>query len=269
MNKEFVVKGPKERNTFRNIVSVATVLYIVIPFIPIIIWSFSLRWNFPALVPEFSGRTWEYVFSQDDILRSLWISVVLSITVTFSSLIVGFPAGRALGLYDFKGKKLVELLMLLPAIIPPLAVVMGMQVIFIRAGLNGTFLGVVIVQLIPTMPYMVLNLQSVFRDYRIEYEQQARVLGANSLKTMVMVTIPKIFPGVVVACLYTFNVSWAQYLLTVMIGGANIRTLPTLLFSFLQSGDYGMAGTVSIVFIAPALIVLALSSKYLSGKQRG
>jgi putative spermidine/putrescine transport system permease protein len=267
MSEKVIVKGPKNNNKFRNIVSVATVLYIVLPFIPILIWSFALRWNFPNLLPEFSLRSWKYVFAQQEISNALGISLVLSLVVTFASLLIGFPAGRALGMYEFKGKRVVEVLMLLPAIIPVLAVVMGMQVIFIRLGLNGTFWGVVIVQLIPTMPYMVLNLQSVFRDYSIEIEQQARILGAGPLKTMVIVTIPKIFPGVVVACLYTFNVSWAQYLLTVMIGGASVRTLPTLLFSYLQSGDYAMAGTVSIVFIAPALMILALTSRYLSGKK--
>ncbi len=262
-----LAKGPVEKKTFRNIVSIATLLYVIVPFIPIIIWSFSLRWNYPDLVPEFSMRAWDYVATQNEIINSLGISLGISLTVTLISLIIGLPAGRALGLYRFRGKKLVEILMLLPAIIPMIAVVMGMQVIFIRLGLNGTFWGVVIVQLIPAMPYMVLNLQSVFQDYSIENEQQARILGAGPIRTMGVVTFPKLFPGIVVACLYTFNVSWAQYLLTVMIGGSSVRTLPTLLFSYLQNGDYAMAGAVSIIFIAPALIILALTSKFLSGKK--
>ena len=266
-NESLKGKGPAEKTVFRKIVSIATVLYIIIPFIPIIIWSFSLRWNYPDLAPELSLRTWKYVLTRREILNSLGISLLVSLTVTLLSLIIGLPAGRALGLHQFRGKKCVEILMLLPAIIPVLAVVMGMQVIFIRLGLSGTFWGVVIVQLIPAMPYMVLNLQSVFADYSIENEQQARVLGAGPLKTMFIVTLPKLFAGIVVACLYTFNVSWAQYILTVMIGGSSVRTLPTVLFTYLNSGDYAMAGTVSIIFIAPALVILALTSKFLSGKK--
>lgn len=255
----------KKSNLLRNLSIIAIVMGVFIPFLPIIIWSFSFRWAYPSVIPEFGMRAWEYLFTQKSILEALWISVLLSSVVTIISLAVGMPAARAIGMYRFKGRALVEMILTLPAIVPSLAVIMGLQVIFIKIGLINTFLGVVIVHLIPTMPYMIMYLSSTFEDYQVAYEQQAMVLGASPTTCIFRITIPIIWPGIVVAALYSFLVSWSQYLLTMMIGGPNVKTLPTVLFSFLGSGDYATSSAVSLVFILPALVMLGLSSKYLSG----
>ncbi len=260
-----MIKKLRKMSINRKLAVVAIVLGTFIPFLPIIIWSFSFRWAYPSLLPEFGLRAWEYIFTQGDIIESLFLSIGLSSIVTVASLAVGFPASRALGLYKFKGKRLCETILTLPAIVPGLAVLMGLQVIYIQIGLINTFWGVVIAHLIPTMPYMIMYLTSTFEDYQIAYEQQARTLGASPLKCIFIITIPIIWPGIVVAALYSFLVSWTQYLLTIMVGGPAVRTLPTILFAFLGSGDYPVSSAVALIFILPALLMLAFSSKYLSG----
>lgn len=255
----------KKSKLFRNLCILAIVLATFLPFVPIIVWSFSYRWAYPNLVPELGMRAWQYMFTQKEIIQSLFVSVGLSGTVTIVSLIVGFPASRALGLYEFRGKRLSETILTLPAIVPALGVLMGLQVIYIKIGLINTFWGVVIAHLIPTMPYMIMYLTSTFEDYQIAYEQQARTLGASPLRCILGITIPIIWPGIIVAALYSFLVSWSQYLLTIMVGGPAVKTLPTILFAFLGSGDYAVSSAVALIFILPALLMLALSSKYLSG----
>ncbi len=260
-----MMKKIRKMSLTRKLTVLAIVLGVFVPFLPIVIWSFSFRWAYPSLIPEFGLRAWEYIFTQSEIIESLFLSILLSSVVTIVSLIIGFPASRALGLYKFKGKRLCETVLTLPAIVPGLAVLMGLQVIYIKIGLINTFWGVVIAHLIPTMPYMIMYLTSTFEDYQIAFEYQARTLGCSRFKCIFLITIPIIWPGIVVAALYSFLVSWTQYLLTIMIGGPAIRTLPTLLFSFLSSGDYPVSSAVALIFILPALLMLVFSSKYLSG----
>lgn len=260
----------KERKGWRNFIVIMIFIAVFVPFIPIIVWSFSQRWAYPDILPQIGMRAWNYVFSQRIILGALWNSIWTSLIVTLVSLLIGLPAAKALGMMKFKGKGLVETLVTLPAIVPPLAVVMGLQIIFIKIGLINTPIGVIIVHLIPTMPYMVMYLQSTFQDYPPQYEEQARVLGANRIKTFAMITIPIILPGMVVAALYSFLVSWSQYLLTMMIGGPNVKTLPTVLFSLLSSGDNAVSAAVAIIFVLPAVLMLFMTSKFLTGsRQKG
>jgi putative spermidine/putrescine transport system permease protein len=116
------------------------------------------------------------------------------------------------------------------------------------------------------MPYMVLTLTSVFANYNPDYEGQARTLGARPLQILRHVTLPAIWPGLMVGSLFAFIISWSQYLFTLLIGGGQVITLPVLLFSFANSGDNAITAALSLVFIAPALLLFLFTSRYLTGR---
>lgn len=255
----------------RNIVLLGIVVGVLLPMIPQLIWSITHRWYFPALLPtEFSDRAWSYVANPNSkILKAFVNSLVIGVSVTVIGILIGVPAGRALGMYKFKGKGLVELIILAPTIVPPLAVTMGIQVIFIRLGLADRMIGVILVHLIPTLPYMIISLSGVFANYDPEFEEQARSLGANMFKTFFLITLPAVFPGIVTGSMFAFLISWSQYILTMLVGGGRVLTLPVLLFAFAGSGDNAITSALSIVFVLPAIIILFLTSKYLSGKSSG
>ena len=254
------------RVTFRWIGITGLLAFLVAPIVPLFVWSISFRWFYPAILPtEYSTRAWlEVITPHNDVLGVAWNTVLIALIVTLCSILLGVPAGRALGLYEFRGKRLVEWLILAPIIVPGLAVVLGIHVLFIRAGMHNSIPGVMLVHLVPTLPYMTLVMSGVFANYDTDFELQARSLGAGRLATQWYVTLPAIFPGVVVGALFAFIISWSQYVLTLLIGGGQVQTLPLLLFSFVRS-DPAIAGALSVVFILPAVLVLLLSSRYLSG----
>ncbi len=124
----------------------------------------------------------------------------------------------------------------------------------------------VLVHLTACVPYAVFVLWGVFEQYDPAFEEQARSLGATPVQVLRRVTIPFILPGVTVAALFAFLVSWTQYLGTLIIGGGRIITLPVLLFALMDSGDRPVAAAVSLIFVAPALGALILSARALSGR---
>jgi putative spermidine/putrescine transport system permease protein len=249
-------------------VGILIVLFILLPLLPLLIWSVGSRWFYPDLLPsEISTRAWSYVFSETSrAMEALWEGTAIALVATALSMIVSVPAGRALGLHTFRGKRLVQFLILAPTIVPVLAVAMGIHIAFIRYGLADSVLGVILVHLIPTTPYTVMVMSSVFSNYDPEYEEQARTLGAGPLRTFLFVTFPTIFPGLLVAGMFAFIISWGQYILTLLIGGGRVVTLPLLLFSFASSGDNSVTAALSVVYLVPALIILVITSKYLTGE---
>ena len=72
-------------------------------------------------------------------------------------------------------------MILAPIIVPGLAVVLGIHVLFIRAGLSNSIPGVILVHLVPTLPYMTLVMSGVFANYDTDFELQARSLGGEPL----------------------------------------------------------------------------------------
>lgn len=253
---------------FRTGIILLVIVLLTLPFAAFAVNSLAERWFYPQLIPQhWSLDAWERVFSaRSDVLPALCNSTVIAIGVTLIALMIGYPAARALGLYDFRGKRLVELLIFLPTMIPPLAVGMGLSINFLRLGLGGTLIGVGLAHLVPVLPYVILTLAGVFANYDPEYEEQARSLGASPLRCFRYITLPAIFPGLVVAGLFAFLISWSQYILTFLIGGGRIITAPVLLFSSATGGNNAHIAAQSLIFIGPAVLILLLTSRYLSGE---
>ena len=254
--------------SIRVITGAMLVTWLVLPLIPLAIWSFSRSWFFPDLLPSaWSTQAWDYALSDtSQVMDSLGITIVISLGATALSVLAGVPAGRALGLYNFRGKQLVELMILAPTIVPGIAVVLGIHVIFIAMGLTNTVAGVILVHLIPTLPYMVLVMAGIFSNFDPDIEDQARSLGATPLKTFWYITLPAIMPGVIVGALFAFLVSWSQYILTLLIGGGRVVTLPLLLFNFATSGRNDVTGAISMIYILPGIVILVLTARHLSGR---
>jgi putative spermidine/putrescine transport system permease protein len=110
---------------------------------------------------------------------------------------------------------------------------------------------------------MVIVMASVFANYGTALEDTARTLGASPVQTFIHITVPGIFPGLLVATMFTFLISWGQYITTVLIGGGRIITLPMVLFPFIAGSNEATAAAISLVFVAPAIIVLLFTSRSL------
>jgi putative spermidine/putrescine transport system permease protein len=156
-------------------------------------------------------------------------------------------------------------MILAPVIVPGIAVALGLHAVFIQIGLTNTLAGVVLVHLIPTLPYMTLVMAGIFANYDPAFEQQARSLGASPLQTFRHVTLPAILPGIIVGGLFAFLVSWSQYVLTLLIGGGRVITLPLLLFNFASAGRNDITGAIGIVYILPGILILLLTARHLTG----
>ena len=242
--------------------------WLVLPILPMAVWSVSHGWFYPDLFPRaWSLKAWRYAVSDlSGVLDSLGLTLAISLAATVLSLLIGTPAGRVIGMEVFRGKRLIEILFLAPIIVPGIAVVFGLHGIFILLGLNNSIIGVVLVHLVPTLPFTTLIAAGVFANFDRDLESQARSLGANSLQTLLHVTLPTVLPGLAVAGMFAFLVSWSQYILTLMIGGGRIVTLPLLLFNFATSGRNDIAGAITLIYILPGVLMVIVSTKFLTGR---
>ncbi|MDX2468250.1 MAG: ABC transporter permease subunit [Acidimicrobiia bacterium] len=266
--QKFVDLADTESSTTRWVrrLAVSSIVVLVgLPMVTLLVWSFAFRWNFPNLLPtEWGGRAWSYVADDSSrVFEGLWNSTKLGVLVTLMAIVVGLPASRALGQHEFRGKSTIEWLLMMPIIVPALVATMGIHQIFIRMRLTETLFGVALVHLIPAIPYFVLVMASVFANYGTALEETARTLGANRYHVFRYVTLPAISSGLVVASMFTFLISWGQYVTTLLIGGGTFVTLPLVLFPFLSGGNHANAAAISLVFVAPAVLALILTSRQL------
>lgn len=260
--------GPGRRRWGRPLgLGLRALAYLVLLAPPTIflLHAFAVRWFYPQPWPrEWSLAPARRLLGDPQVLGTLATSLAIATTVTALSLAVAYPAARAIGLRRIPGAALFELFFLLPTTVPTVAVGMGLNILALRVGLAGSLLGVVLAQLIPVLPYTLFALTGVFARYDPLYEHQALALGAARPRVFLRVTLPLVLPGIVVAALFAFLVSWSQYLLTLLIGGGRITTLPLLLFSATAGGNTTSIAILSLVFILPPLAIIALVARYLA-----
>ena len=253
---------------WRSLAGLALAGWLVLPVLPLVVWSVAHGWRFPDLLPQdWSGKAWTHALSPaSGVLHSFATTTLIAAATTALAALIGLPAGRALGLHRFPGKTLVTFLLLAPAVLPGLAVVFGLHAVFLRLGLSGTVIGVILAHLIPVLPYMTLIMAAVFSRFDPAFEDQARSLGATPLQTFRTVTFPMILPGLMTGALFAFLVSWSQYLLTLAIGSGRVQTLPLLLFSFASAGRNDITSAIALLYILPGLLILIVTSRRITGR---
>ena len=228
------------------------------PILILMIWTVASRWTYPNLIPtDYSLRGFEYILNIENIkvlINSLYISCI----VVFISIIISIPAAKAIAIYEFKGKELFELLVLSPIIVPMISVAMGIHIVFLIQGIANSIIGVIVINILPCIPYSVKMIADVYKLVGDKLELQAKVLGASSFNTFRYITLPLILPGIIGASSMCFIISFSQYFLTMLIGGGNVITYPMIMFPYIQSGDRTIASLYSLVFLIVSIIVLIL-----------
>jgi putative spermidine/putrescine transport system permease protein len=239
-------------------------LLLVGPILALGLYALSTRWFFPQPLPsDWTVEPLLRLLSDRRTRAALGSSLLIAGATTLLAMLIALPAARVLGLRQFRGRRAALLLLFLPNVVPPLAIGMGLNILFLRLGLAGSALGVTLVHLVPVLPYAIFALLGVFARYDENYELQARSLGASGAQIWLRVIVPLLGPGIAVAALFAFLVSWSQYVLTLLIGGGQVITLPILLFAAVAGGNPTSIAGLALLFAAPPVLAIALAARAL------
>lgn len=242
---------------------VVTVLTLV-PLLTLTAQSFATRWFFPDLVPrDWTTEVADRILGDAETRSALADSLTVGAIVTAVSLALAVPAARALVIGRVPHARLSALAFLIPTALPPVAVAMGLEVAFLRTGLDGGLIAVVLAHLVATLPYAVLLSAAALTRYDPTYERQAAVLGAGRLRILLGVFIPLARPGLLVAGALTFVVSWSQYLLTLLPGGGRVITLPVLLLASSGGGNPTATAVLALISTLPPAVAVLLVIRHL------
>lgn len=241
----------------RGLLVAALLLSAVVPLGLLFVWSVSGPWFYPALLPgAVTGESWREL-AGGGLAAAALRSVALGAGTALLAVAAGLPAGRAIAALGGWRRRAAAALAFLPVAAPPLALAVGVQLFFLRAGLGGTMAGVLLAHLVPAAGYVTLYFLGVFAAYDPGPEEEARTLGATARQAFWRVTVPALRRQVAEAAALGFLVSWAQVAFTQLVGGGLVRTLPTEVFAYVRSGQDRYAATGALLLSVPPLLALA------------
>ncbi|NMM64841.1 molybdate ABC transporter permease subunit [Clostridium sp. P21] len=210
------------------------------------------------------------------IISPIIISLKVSLISTIFTCIIGIALARLFTKYDFKGKNVLEVLIILPMVLPPSVTGYGLLVILGKYGFIGklifnvfntslifTLTAACIASFIVSLPLMYQSCKAAFVNMDKVYENAARTLGASELKVFFKITLPMAFPGIISGLVLSFARALGEFGATLMVAGnipGKTQTIPLAIYFAVESGDSRTANIlVAIVLIFSFTTIYSLN----------
>jgi molybdate transport system permease protein len=211
------------------------------------------------------------------ITSPLLITLKIATISTFFVAVLGFLIAYLLARREFTGKRLADVLLTLPVILPPtvtgyiLVLLLGKNGIMGRiffaitgSGILFTWQAAAIAAFVVSLPLMVKTASSSIGAVDRNVEEAARILGRSEFETALFITLPLAKKGIIAGCVLSFARAVGEFGATLMIAG-NIQgktsTMPLSIYGAYQAGNNELANLLVLILIAISLITIAATNK--------
>jgi multiple sugar transport system permease protein len=262
----------KRRLTALAIYTALTVLTVafLFPLVWIIGLSLKTRLQVFASPPLFlwwpTIENYVAVLGRADFVQAFVNSLLISAGAVGLSLLVGVPAAYALARFSFFGRNTLFFALLAMRMLPPIAVLVPMYVLFSAFGLTTTRGSVILAYTTFSLPLVVWIMRGFFEDLPRELEESAWVDGATRLRAFLYVVLPLIKPGLVAACILCLQLAWNDFLFAAVLTNNASRTLPVLMAAFSGGDtgvDWGGMTASGVLVILPVILFAFLAQRHL------
>lgn len=223
--------------------------------------AFAGPWVWPDLLPRsWSVRALEALFRQGGpVVGALLTSLGIAGASAALALAISLAAARSLAR---RPRPLVEALLLLPALMPPLAYLWGLQGLMGRLGLADTPAALVLALASVTFPYPLRSLLEGYRVFPAGLVACARNLGASEGRVFWRVEVPLLVPSMVLGTTLAFLAAWSDWMAAFLVGGGAVGTYPLFLYPFLLSSDRAVGSLGVLVFLIVPLVLWAATDRW-------
>jgi putative spermidine/putrescine transport system permease protein len=239
-----------------RLVSVLALAFLIVPILIIFPLAVSPS-NYVSFPPTGVSMRWfSALFSDPGWLASLKMSVEVALLSTAFSTLLALAVALALVRADFRGKRIVYAVILLPMIVPSIITSIAVFFFFSAIGMPS-FAGIVIGHVALAIPVATIILSATLQGFDIRLEQAAQSLGASPLTALRRITLPIIGPGIAAAAIFAFLSSFDELLVAVFLSEPNRQTLPVRIWNAVQFQLDPTIAAVSSLLIVFSIIALA------------
>jgi putative spermidine/putrescine transport system permease protein len=252
--------------TLGAVLVVALLVFMVGPLVWLMLRAFSGLWQFPDLLPHtWTVQWWRSVFDDKSLAHSIKLSFEFAPVVTVASACICLPAAYAFSRFNFPGRRVLLVSLFATNAFPKIGLYISMAGVFYTMHLMGSFLGVVIVQLIGTIVFMTWIPTAAFSSIPRSLEEAARDVGAGPLRVFFRVTFPLAAPGILVAMILSFLAAFDEAQGTFLVGIPNYITMPTEMYTLVLNYPEQAAAVFSILLAIPSVVLMSFARRHVMG----
>jgi multiple sugar transport system permease protein len=251
----------------KNVLLGVYVLFALFPLIWMVVLSLkpdSEMFN-TTFVFHPTFENFQVVLTRADFLGALQNNLIICVCAVILSMIVGVPAAYALARFQFKGREDIAFTFLSFRFAPEILVIIPLFLIYQKLGLLDTYLGLIWVYQLISLPLLIWILRGFFEDISPDIESAAQLDGYNWWQVFFKISLPLVRPGLVAASLLCFIFCWNSFTFALLLGGGHTQTSTVAMNKFLASDTvhFGWAAAAALISALPEVILALLIQKHL------
>jgi putative spermidine/putrescine transport system permease protein len=236
----------------------------------VVVNSFGTRWFGTWLPAGYTGNWYVFAWNEFQLSQILIVTVEVVGAVVLLSGLIGVPAAYAMARRNFPGKRAVMLLFLLPLLVPPITYGIPLATVLYQAHFAGTIVGVIMANLVPTIPFVVLIMIPFVEQIDPRIEAAARVFGAGTGRLFATVLVPLLMPGILAALMLVLVRTIAMFELTFLTAGPTSQTLVVALYYAVFAAGVRPGQSVdamAVVYMVTTMAALLIALRYVNPTQ--
>lgn len=223
----------------------------------------------PQLITKgFSFDAYAAVLSDPVEIRFFINSYVVALSVTALTVVFAIMAAYAFSRYEFRGKKMMNVIIIGTQAVPPIALIIPFFGLMVTFGLYNTYAGLILTYIVFTLPYAIIMMTAYFNTLPRELDEAVKVDGAGPWTALWRILVPISIPGIVSVAVYTFMISWNEYLFALTLTRTNdLRTVPVGIQLLIGQNTYhwNQMMAISILGSIPVLVLFLIFQRYFIG----
>lgn len=268
-----MVASPAQTRLAKTLVSIALVIgacFAALPVLWMVASSFKSNTDIfaypPRLIDEsFSFKAYEAVLGDPMQLRFFFNSYLVSILVTICTVITSILAGYSFSRYDFRFKKILNLIIIGVQSVPPITLVIPYLGLIVWLRLYNTYWALILTYMVFTLSYAIIMMTGYFNTLPRDLDEAVMIDGGGSLVILWRILVPVSLPGIVSVGVYTFMLAWNEFLFALILTRTNdMRTVPIgiQLLMGQHSFEWNQMMALSVLGSLPVLILFLLFQRY-------
>ena len=236
----------------------------------VVVDSFATRWFGDWLPSGWTSKWYGTTWREFDLGSVLLVTLEVAVAVVAVSLAVGVPAAYALARRAFWGKRLVMVVFLLPILIPPFTYGVPLATVLYKFHLAGTLTGVILANLVPAVPFVILVMTPFIEQIDPKIEAAARMCGAGTRSVFARVLGPLLVPGMLAAAVLILVRTVGMFELTFLTAGPDSQTLVVALYYSVSAAGIRAQQEVdamAVIYTGSMLVLLIIALRFVNPTQ--
>lgn len=244
-------------------VVVLTLLFVTLPSVVVVVTAFNDKALLMFPPDGFSTKWFVKAWTYEDFRKGLQNGLIITAWASVIALVVGTMAAFVIDRFEFRGRRLLETLLVSPLVIPHFTLGVGFLILASGISMSRTWTVVILCHVVLVLPFVMRSVYVSLKNIDPMLERAAVSLGARPLQVFLRIDLPLLLPGLAGGWLFAAILSFNEFTATLFVTGQRTQTLPVAMYTYVREYADPTMAALSTMLIAATALSLAVANRFL------